>query len=324
MNLKYQILLFYCYTKINNPEKFREKHHFFCIENNIRGRIIISSEGINGTVSGKIEDCEKYMNNFKKNKLFKNLEFKIDNYNSNTFQKLHVRLKNEIVNSGIKNIDVTKETGKYIEPSEFKEILNNEPKDTIILDVRSNYEHEIGKFKNAITLDLENFRFFSDKIVEVEKAIDKSKKVITYCTGGIKCEKASSFLIKKGFKNVYQLHGGIIKYGIEEGGENFHGKCYVFDNRIVKDINKINPTVISKCLVTGEKTDRMVNCANAECNKHFPLSEKGAEKFKGCCSKECMLSPKIRKYDGTGFYQRKMNGYNPYIGYRNKSSMKKD
>ena len=324
MNLKYQILLFYCYTKINNPEKFREKHHFFCIENNIRGRIIISSEGINGTVSGKIEDCEKYMNNFKKNKLFKNLEFKIDNYNSNTFQKLHVRLKNEIVNSGIKNIDVTKETGKYIEPSKFKEILNNEPKDTIILDVRSNYEHEIGKFKNAITLDLENFRFFSDKIDEIEKTIDKSKKVITYCTGGIKCEKASSFLIKKGFKNVYQLHGGIIKYGIEEGGENFHGKCYVFDNRIVKDINKINPTVISKCLVTGEKTDRMVNCANAECNKHFPLSEKGAEKFKGCCSKECMLSPKIRKYDGTGFYQRKMNGYNPYIGYRNKSSMKKD
>ena len=324
MNLKYQILLFYCYTKINNPEKFREEHHLFCIENNIKGRIIISSEGINGTVSGKIEDCEKYMNNFKKNKLFKNLEFKIDNYNSNTFQKLHVRLKNEIVNSGIKNIDVTKETGKYIEPSEFKEILNNEPKDTIILDVRSNYEHEIGKFKNAITLDLENFRFFSDKIDEIEKTIDKSKKVITYCTGGIKCEKASSFLIKKGFKNVYQLHGGIIKYGIEEGGENFHGKCYVFDNRIVKDINKINPTVISKCLVTGEKTDRMVNCANAECNKHFPLSEKGAEKFKGCCSKECMLSPKIRKYDGTGFYQRKMNGYNPYIGYRNKSSMKKD
>jgi len=324
MNLKYQILLFYCYTKINNPEKFREKHHFFCIENNIRGRIIISSEGINGTVSGKIEDCEKYMNNFKKNKLFKDLEFKIDNYNSNAFQKLHVRLKNEIVNSGIKNVDVTKEKGKYIEPSEFKEILINEPKDTIILDVRSNYEHEIGKFKNAITLDLENFRFFSDKIVEIEKAIDKSKKVITYCTGGIKCEKASSFLIKNGFKNVYQLHGGIIKYGIEEGGENFHGKCYVFDNRIVKDINKINPTVISKCLVTGEKTDRMVNCANAECNKHFPLSKKGAKKFKGCCSKECMLSPKIRKYDGTGFYQRKMNGYNPYIGYRNRLSMKKD
>ena len=100
MNLKYQILLFYCYTKVNNPEKFREKHHLFCIENNIRGRIIISSEGINGTVSGKIKDCEKYMNNFKKNKLFKNLEFKVDNYNSNAFQKLHVRLKNEIVNSG--------------------------------------------------------------------------------------------------------------------------------------------------------------------------------------------------------------------------------
>ena len=319
MNLKYQILLFYCYTKINNPEKFREEHHLFCIEINIKGRIIISSEGINGTVSGKIEDCKKYMNNFKKNKLFKNLEFKIDNYNSNAFQKLHVRLKNEIVNSNIQNIDVLNKSGKYIEPREFKKILNNKPKDTYILDVRSNYEHEIGKFKNAITLDLENFRFFSDKIDEIEKKIDKSKKIITYCTGGIKCEKASAFLINKGYKNVYQLHGGIIKYGLEEDGENFHGKCYVFDNRIVKDINKINPTVISKCLVTGEKTDRMVNCANADCNKHFPLSEKGAKKFKGCCSKECMLSPNIRKYDGTGFYQRKMNGYNPLIGAKNKS-----
>ena len=319
MNLKYQILLFYCYTEINNPEKFREEHHLFCIENNIRGRIIISSEGINGTVSGKIEDCKKYMNNFKKNILFKNLEFKVDTYNSNAFQKIHVRLKNEIVNSNIQSIDVLNKSGKYIEPKEFKKILNNKPKDTYILDVRSNYEHEIGKFKNAITLDLENFRFFSDKIDEIEKKIDKSKKIITYCTGGIKCEKASAFLINKGYKNVYQLHGGIIKYGLEEDGENFHGKCYVFDNRIVKDINKINPTVISKCLVTGEKTDRMVNCANADCNKHFPLSEKGSEKFKGCCSKECMLSPNIRKYDGTGFYQRKMNGYNPLIGAKNKS-----
>ena len=112
MNLKYQILLFYCYTKINNPEKFREEHHLFCIENNIRGRIIISSEGINGTVSGKIEDCKKYMNNFKKNILFKNLEFKVDNYNSNAFQKIHVRLKNEIVNSNIQNIDVLNKSGK--------------------------------------------------------------------------------------------------------------------------------------------------------------------------------------------------------------------
>ena len=319
MILKYQILLFYCYTKINDPKEFRESHHSFCIENNIKGRIIVSHEGINGTISGKINDCKEYMNNLKKNKLFKNLEFKVDNYKSNAFQKLHVRLKNEIVNSGTKNIDVINKLGKYIQPKEFREILKNEPKDTIILDVRSNYEHEIGKFKNAITLDLENFRFFSDQIEDIEEKVDKSKKIITYCTGGIKCEKASALLISKGYKNVYQLHGGIIKYGIEEGGENFHGKCYVFDNRIVKNINKVNPTIISQCLVTGEKTDRMVNCANADCNKHFPLSEDGAKKYKGCCSKNCMKSPNIREYDGTGFYPKKMNGYNPLIGSKNKS-----
>src|SRR5690606_39433375 len=98
--------------------------------------------------------------------------------------------------------------------------------DVVILDVRSNYEHNVGKFKNAITLDIENFRDFPSKVNELKDL--KGKKVITYCTGGIKCEKASAYLLEQGFENVYQLHGGIIKYGIEEGGEDFEGKCYVF------------------------------------------------------------------------------------------------
>tara|TARA_Y100000588_G_scaffold73871_1_gene76522 strand:+ start:1152 stop:2126 length:975 start_codon:yes stop_codon:yes gene_type:complete len=324
MKNKYQILLYYYYVKINNPQKFKQDHHLFCIKNNIKGRIIISSEGINGTVSGKKNDCEKYMNHLNKNKLFKDLDFKVEEYNSNAFNKINVRLKNEIVNSGINDDSILDKKGQYIEPSDFKTILEDLPDDVTILDVRSNYEHSIGRFNNALTLNIENFRDFPDKISELKRMISKKNKIITYCTGGVKCEKASAYLMKNGYENVYQLHGGIIKYGIEENGKNFQGKCYVFDNRIVKDINKVNPKVIGRCYITGERTDRMVNCANSECNRHFTLSEEGAKKYKGCCSKDCMESGSARNYNGTGFYQKKLNGYNPYIGYRDKLTKKKN
>ena len=312
MSHNYQVLLFYCYSKIKDPVKFRRDHLRFCIENNIVGRIIISDEGINGTISGKEIDCKSYINEIKRQKTFNDIDFKIDSVDSNVFNKINVRIKDEIVNSGIKNKKIIERRGNYIEPSEFKSILEQESEDVCILDVRSRYEYEIGKFKNAITLKIDNFREFPDAIDEIETKISKEKKIITYCTGGVKCEKASAFLKENGYKNVYQLHGGIIKYGIEEDGKDFNGKCYVFDNRIVKDVNNINPNIIGECYVTGKKSDRMVNCANAECNKHIPLSDYGAKIYNGCCSEKCLKSDKVRKFDGTGFYQKKLNGYNPY------------
>ena len=178
--------------------------------------------------------------------------------------------------------------------------------------MRSNYEHELGKFKNAITLDIENFRDFPDKINELEHL--KGKKVITYCTGGIKCEKASAYLLEQGFKDVYQLHGGIIRYGLEAGGEDFEGKCYVFDNRVAVDVNKINPTVVSTCHICGNKSDRMVNCANPTCNLHVPICEECGWEMEGACSDECKEHPQKRPYNGTGYYQKNSNGYNPYKG----------
>ena len=309
---KYQVLLFYSYSRILDPVKFRDNHLRFCIENNIVGRIIISDEGINGTVSGRVRDCKKYINKINSYKIFNDIEFKIDIVEKNVFKKINVRVKNEIVNSGIKNKKIIKRKGDYIEPSEFRSILENNPDDVSILDVRSNYEHKIGKFKNAVTLNIDNFRDFPNVIDDIKDKINPNKKIITYCTGGVKCEKASAYLKEKGYKNVYQLHGGIIKYGIEEKGKDFEGKCYVFDNRIVKDVNKVNPKVIGKCYVTGKKADRMVNCANVDCNKHFPLSDRGAKIYNGCCSEKCLKSDKVRKFDGTGFYQKKLNGYDPY------------
>jgi len=308
----YSILLYYCYTKIDDPQTFREEHHLFCIQNNLLGRIIIAEEGINGTISGLKSDCEKYMAHLHADPRFAKTEFKVEPNDNHAFQKLNVRVKDEIVHSGLKHIDPTKKTGAYIEPEQFKKLKDKE--DVVIVDVRSNYENNVGKFKGAISFDIDNFRDFPDKVSELEQY--KDKKIITYCTGGIKCEKASAYLLEKGFKNVYQLHGGIIKYGLEEGGEDFEGKCYVFDNRVVADVNSVNPSVISKCHICGTDCDRMVNCANPECNKHVPICEKCAVEMEGACSEPCLNHPRKRPYDGKGYYPKELNGYNPYKGIK--------
>jgi UPF0176 protein len=223
-------------------------------------------------------------------------------------------VKPEIVNSGLEHIDPNQKTGIHLEPHEFHKIKDEE--DVVILDVRSNYEHALGKFKNAITLDIDNFREFPEKVRELDNL--KDKRVLTYCTGGIKCEKASAFLLEQGFENVYQLHGGIIKYGFEEGGEDFEGKCYVFDSRVAVEVNDVNPTVLSKCHVCGKFSDRMVNCANPECNKHVPVCEECGWELDGACSPECQAHPHKREYDGTGYYVKELNGYNPILGLKSK------
>jgi len=306
---QYSILLYYSYSSIEDPELFREEHHQLCLSLDLTGRIIVASEGLNGTISGSHENCRTYMDMLKADVRFKYVDFKVEQSDTPAFQKLHVRVKPEIVHSSLRHIDPNEKTGIHLAPAEFKKIKNEE--DIVILDVRSNYEHKVGKFKNAITLDMENFREFPDKIGELEKY--KGKKIVTYCTGGIKCEKASAYLLEQGFENVYQLHGGIIKYGIEEGGEDFEGKCYVFDNRIVVDVNKVNPKILSECYVCSTSCDRMVNCANPSCNNHVPICEDCGWKMEGACSAECLSHPEKRTYDGTGYYAKNSNGYNPFL-----------
>jgi len=312
MNKPYSILLYYCYAPIADPEAFREEHHLLCLQHNLLGRIIVSDEGLNGTVSGLKEDCDKYMAAVKADPRFAKTDFKVDPSDKHAFTKLHVRYKPEIVHSGLQHIDPNQRTGVHLSPQEFKEMKDRE--DVVVLDVRSDYEHSVGRFKNAVTLDIENFREFPDKVGELKEKY-KDKKILTYCTGGIKCEKASAFLLEQGFEDVYQLHGGIIKYGMEAGGEDFEGKCYVFDNRVAVDVNKVNPKVISRCYVCDTESDRMVNCANPVCNRHVPICESCGHEMEGACSAECKEHPEKRPYDGTGYYQKELNGYNPLKGF---------
>ena len=309
-NKPYRILLYYCYAEICNPEEYREEHHLFCVQNNIRGRIIISDEGLNGTISGLAEDCDTYMAYVKADPRFAKTEFKIDSHGSHAFAKIHVRYKPEIVHSSLRHLDPNVKTGKHLEPEEFKKMKDEE--DVVILDVRSKYEHDLGHFKNAITVDIDNFREFPERVKELAHL--KNKKVLTYCTGGIKCEKASAYLLEQGFEDVYQLHGGIIKYGMEVGGEDFEGKCYVFDNRITVAVNQVNPTIVSACHCCNSPSDRMVNCANPSCNDHLAICEACGWAHDGACSPACQAHPDKRHYDGTGYYQKNTNGYNPYKG----------
>jgi len=298
---KYQTLLYYCYSYIADAELFAADHLKFCKSLGLVGRIIVADEGLNGTVSGTIEACKSYMDAIHADERFAKTEFKIDAVDEPSFIKMHCRYKSEIVHSGLRDtsiINPNEKTGKHLEPVDFMKMKDDE--DVIILDVRSNYEHNLGKFKNALTLDIENFRDFPEKINELAQY--KDKKILTYCTGGIKCEKASALLLHHGFNDVYQLHGGIIKYGKEAGGKDFEGKCYVFDNRIAVDVNEVNPTIVSVCYNCGCTTSKMINCANPECNEHITQCDDCGNNLEGCCSIECTQNPRKRPYDGTGYY----------------------
>ena len=308
----YRVLLYYCYTPLADPETFREKHHLLCLQLNLLGRIVVAPEGLNGTVSGLIADCETYMAIVKADPRFDALEFKVEEQDTHTFQKLHVRVKSEIVHSDLP-VDPLRQTGIHLEPDEFR-ILKNDL-DVVLIDMRSNYEHSVGKFNGAITFDMENLRDLPDHMDEIAHL--KQKKVITYCTGGIKCEKASAYLLSQGFENVYQLHGGIIKYGLEVGGEDFDGKCYVFDNRVAVAVNQVNPTVVSTCHRCGTACDRMVNCASPACNNHVALCEACGWEHDGTCTEDCLNDPQLRGYDGTGYHSKETEGYTPWQGYKN-------
>ena len=298
----YQVLAFYKYVTIADAEAFCTRHLKYCKRLGIGGRILVSYEGLNGQLSGTTEQIKTYSEDLLLDPRFKNTDFKIDPADEPAFAKIHVRIKPEIVHSGFPDyINPEKETGKHLSGKDFIE-LKEKNKDLVIIDMRSNYEHQVGRFKDAITFDMDNFRELPDHLQEIEHLKDKT--VVTYCTGGIKCEKASALLLKNGFKDVYQLDGGIIKYAKETGGKDFDGVCYVFDGRVTVPVNEVNPTIITHCVHCGIKSVRYINCANEVCNKQVIVCESCGWKHDGCCSDHACEEAVATKrtYDGTGYY----------------------
>lgn len=287
----YQVLLYYKYTTIDNPEQFATEHLAMCKEIGLKGRILVAEEGINGTVSGTVEETEKYIEAMHADPRFADMVFKIDAADKHAFQKMHVRPRTEIVSLSLENdVNPLEVTGNYIEPEEFREALKDE--NTVILDARNDYEFDLGHFRGAIRPDITAFRDLPDW-VEENRDMFEDKKIVTYCTGGIRCEKFSGWLKTAGFDDVSQLHGGIATYGKDETvkGDLWDGMMYVFDERIAVPINRVDHTIVGKDYFDGTPCERYINCANPYCNKQILASEENEEKYLRSCSHECRVHP---------------------------------
>ncbi len=285
--MPYRILLYYKYVQIEDPESFSVEHRDYCKSLGLKGRILVAREGINGTVSGTIEQTNAYMAYMHEHPLFRDLVFKIDDAPEHAFQKMFVRPKQELVTFRLEDdVNPNELTGTHLKPADFYQMLQRD--DVVVLDGRNDYEYDIGHFRGAIRPEVESFREFPDWIRE-NMAEHKDKPVLTYCTGGIRCEKLSGFLMREGFKEVYQLDGGIATYGKdpEVRGKLFDGKMYVFDERISVPINQVEPVVVGKCHHCGKPEDRYINCANDFCHKQHICCSECEEEHQMFCSDEC-------------------------------------
>ena len=281
-------LSFYKYFQIKNLNVFRNYLFFEFNKINVLGRIYVANEGINAQLSlpskniyklKSILDTISFLNNIR-------LNIAIEHHNQ-SFLKLKIKIKDKIVADGLKLEDYDlNNSGIHLSAIEFNNLL--EDKNTITIDMRNHYESEIGHFKGAITPDVDTFRESLPKINKSYSKFKKSKNILMYCTGGIRCEKASAFLIKNGYKNVFQLDGGIIEYARQIKSENlpnkFLGKNFVFDNRLSE---RISNKIISNCHQCGDKCDEHVNCNNEGCHLLFIQCKKCKIKYNGCCSSHC-------------------------------------
>ena len=286
---KIHILLFYKFVPLKDLEALQKKHLRYMKELDVKGRILLAEEGINGSVSGTKKQIEEYKNWLKKDNKFNDVNFKEEIGLEHPFRRTQVVIRDEIVAIG-KKINMNKKAD-YISPKELKELYDKK-EEFVILDARNYYEYKVGKFKNAIHLDIKTFREFPEALGKIENL--KDKKIITYCTGGIRCEKASAVMKEAGFKKVYQLKDGILTFGKEYPNSYWEGKCFVFDKRLISDMNNSNEKTITKCETCDELSDLYRNCRNVHCDKLYIQCKPCQENFNGCCSKKCFEVFKIQ------------------------------
>ena len=283
----YGVVSLYKYVKIKSPEELQNQLRKRCQKLQILGRILIGKEGVNAAVCGIKENIDQFKQWLKKDKRFVDITFRELEAAENVYHKLVVRVRKEIVVFG-KKVDFRKKA-KYMDPKELKALLDKGT-DALLLDARNAYEVRLGKFKNAITLPIETFREFPEAIKKIK--LPKNKKIISYCTGGIRCEKAATYLKQQGFKNVYQLQGGIIQFMNEFPNTHFEGNCFTFDDRLTPNI-KVKP--ITNCDHCNVPSDVMINCHNLDCDKLFICCPSCQVKAQKHCSSICEKALRHRR-----------------------------
>jgi len=268
--MQYEVLLFYKYVSIDDPEKLRDSQKELCESLCLKGRIIVAHNGINGTVEGTVDKTTVYIQKMQKDKKFEDILFKKSMGTGGAFKKLQVRVRKDLVSDHTEEwgIDPKELTGKYLSAEELHTWIKSGKK-FYIMDMRNNYEHKSGYFKDSILPDIDNFRDLPKTLPKLKKYNDLP--IVTVCTGGIRCERASGLLIKNGFKDVYQLKDGIVTYMEKYPNENFLGKLYVFDNRLVMGFQTDSPKheVVGRCIVCDKKSENYVNCRDNICHRHF-------------------------------------------------------
>ena len=280
-----KITLFYKYVQLTDPQAVMLWQRSLCEKLELTGRILIGHEGINGTVGGSERSIRCYVSEMKTYAPFKNIDFKFSKCDQQPFPHLKVKVRKEIVALGIDPEKLTAaDGGKHLSPKQVHELLQNKPDDLIILDTRNECEVAVGKFEGAIDPKIQNFRDFP-KYIEDNLELFKDKQVLMYCTGGIRCERATAVLnVKNVAKEVFQIKGGIHRYAENYPNGFFRGKNYVFDNRITA---KVNDDILGKCLECQAPYDEYTNCLNALCNKHFICCPNCIKKLSNTCSTNC-------------------------------------
>jgi UPF0176 protein len=291
----YFVLAYYYIGPIEDPAREVDGHKDFFASRDFKGRIYISKEGINGQSSGRMDHAEEYIAWMRLDPRFKDIEFKIHTSDKHVFPKMTVKVRKQLVAIDC-DVDFS-QRGESISPEEWKDKLEHRDENTILLDVRNDYEWEVGHFEGAELPKLETFREFPKYAQELKEKCDpKTTPVMMYCTGGIRCEFYSAVLKKEGFEKVYQLDGGVIEYGLQKGSEHWKGKLFVFDDRLVVPIGKDGTDPISSCSLCQTSCDIYYNCANMDCNKLFLCCPSCLKNHQGCCSSDCLEHGRVRPY----------------------------
>jgi UPF0176 protein len=282
-----KVILYYKFVPVKDPEMTRRWQRELCLRLNLKGRIIISKHGINGTIGGEIENLRMYKREMNASDTFRGITYKWSNGTGEEFPKLSVKVRPELVSfSKVDEIKVNENGvvggGKHLKPEEVHKLVKKHGDDVIFFDGRNAYEAKVGKFKNAVVPETETTRDFVEEL-ESDKYDDiKDKPVVTYCTGGIRCEILSLLMKNRGFKDVYQMEGGVVKYGEKYGDDGlWEGNLYIFDGRMNHKFSD-KAKDIGICIGCGGKTSNYENCDDRTCDCLMLLCKKCAAKSLNC------------------------------------------
>lgn len=305
----YLVLAFYHFTSLENPSALAKRWLSELKELGVKGRIYLHHDGVNATCSLPKEKKEAFISWLTSFEGFEETKIKIHSWHEHTFARLHVRTRPYLV-----AMDQTKQSdpqkgARHVSPKEWKELLAR--KDILHLDVRNQYEYELGHFEGALPPQCETFREYSERISDLAKSCDpKTTPVMMSCTGGIRCEIYSPLLRKAGFEEIYQLDGGVINYGLQEGNAHWKGKLFVFDDRMSIDISSEKSEPIAPChQCDDDRCEHVYNCANMDCNKLFFSCDRCLEELQGCCCEACTKSPHLRPLQDQNPHRPFRRGY---------------